>query len=109
MEFRKELENAINSHSKENESNTPDFILAEYLVHCLLAFDLTTKARDKWYGIKPEPGWDRSSISAKPKGERGMMDCGKCGCDFFVHTQILNSRWKRGFCIRAGCRCGRFK
>jgi len=51
--FRKELENLINKHSMENESNTPDYILSDYLVRCLDAFDIATKDRDHWYR-KPE-------------------------------------------------------
>jgi len=33
--FKQELEHLINKHSMENRSNTPDFILADYLVRCL--------------------------------------------------------------------------
>jgi hypothetical protein len=48
-EFRKELEEVINKHSMENGSDTPDFILAEYLVDCLKTFDKTMTSREKWY------------------------------------------------------------
>lgn len=51
--FRKELESLINRHSKENGSNTPDFILAEYLSSCLEAFDRAVKARQAWKGPRP--------------------------------------------------------
>ena len=54
--FEKELEELINKHSKENESDTPDFILAAYLSSCLKTFDDATKSRDKWYGVKLCPG-----------------------------------------------------
>ncbi|MDD5650798.1 MAG: hypothetical protein PHF86_10360 [Candidatus Nanoarchaeia archaeon] len=53
--LRKNIEDAINKVSEENESNTPDFILAEYLINCLKAFDLATKQRDKWYNVNLEP------------------------------------------------------
>lgn len=49
--FRREIETVINRHSKENGSDTPDFILAEYLHHCLVVFDQTVRQRDAWYGI----------------------------------------------------------
>lgn len=52
--FREQLETAINTHSRENGSNTPDFILAEYLAACLAAFDATVNAREKWYGREPQ-------------------------------------------------------
>lgn len=48
--FEKDLASLINRHSMENGSDTPDFILAEYLVGQLKAFNETTNARRKWYG-----------------------------------------------------------
>jgi hypothetical protein len=53
-EFEKQLEHIINCHSIENESNTPDFILAEYLRGCLDVFAKTVTAREKWYGREPK-------------------------------------------------------
>lgn len=52
-EFRTELEKLINRSSMESGSNTPDFILAEYLVGCLAAYDHATKTRDAWLGKGP--------------------------------------------------------
>ncbi len=57
-EFRKELESLINKKSKENGSDTPDFILVEYLNDCLTAFDKATTARTKWYGKGRDPIFD---------------------------------------------------
>lgn len=48
-EFRKELESLINKHSKENGSDTPDYILAEYLLGCLSTFDMAVNNRERWY------------------------------------------------------------
>lgn len=55
--FYDELVSLINSHSKENESDTPDFILAEYLLDCLSTFNRNIRRREEWYGRgrKPEP------------------------------------------------------
>jgi hypothetical protein len=50
MSLKEDLQNVINRNSAENGSNTPDFILAEYLTACLAAFDATSQAREKWYG-----------------------------------------------------------
>jgi hypothetical protein len=50
MDFKKELTNLINCHSKENESNTPDHILANYIENCLHAFIEATQQRETWYG-----------------------------------------------------------
>jgi hypothetical protein len=48
--FTDDLSSAINRHSRENGSNTPDFILADFLASVLTAFDVTSRAREKWYG-----------------------------------------------------------
>lgn len=52
----KQLAELLNSYSVENASNTPDWILADYLLGCLGVFEESTKKRDHWYGIAPEPG-----------------------------------------------------
>lgn len=52
--FRKELEQLINKCSMENGSDTPDFILAEYLVDCLKTFDKAIMTREKWYDRLPK-------------------------------------------------------
>lgn len=53
-EFTKELEHLINCKSLENGSNTPDFMLAEFLSQVMAAFDTTVNAREKWYGRAPQ-------------------------------------------------------
>ena len=45
-----DIQDAINRHSAENDSDTPDFILAEYLIGCLAAWNAGVKARQRWYG-----------------------------------------------------------
>jgi len=42
------LESLLNQQCMENGSDTPDFILADYLCKCLEAFDTATKRRDDW-------------------------------------------------------------
>lgn len=54
--FVVELEALISRYSAENESNTPDFVLAVFLGRCLDAFDEAVKARAVWYGRMDEPG-----------------------------------------------------
>lgn len=49
-EFRDELTTLINKHSRENRSNTPDYLLAEFLVDALNAFDKVVTMREVWYG-----------------------------------------------------------
>ena len=47
--FRRDLTAVINRYSRENGSDTPDFILANYLSQCLAAFDAAARSRDDWY------------------------------------------------------------
>jgi hypothetical protein len=49
-DFTRELSALLNKHSIENESDTPDFILAEYLNECLGAFARVMDKRENWYG-----------------------------------------------------------
>lgn len=51
--FRDELEQLINKHSLENKSDTSDFLLADYLISCLAAFNETVRARETWHGRIP--------------------------------------------------------
>lgn len=48
--LKQELTELLNRHSRENASNTPDFILAEFMLTCLAAFEHTTRERERWYG-----------------------------------------------------------
>ena len=54
--LRQEIAAAINRHSAENGSNTPDFILAEYLTDCLAAFDKAVNARGNFSRSGPVDG-----------------------------------------------------
>lgn len=49
-QFEKDLAELINRHSKENESNTPDFILAKYLNAVLQNFNAAINDREQCYG-----------------------------------------------------------
>jgi hypothetical protein len=44
-----ELAQTLNRYSAENGSDTPDFILAQYLTDCLEAWNRAVQAREKWY------------------------------------------------------------
>lgn len=56
LPFRDALARLLNSASRENFSNTPDFILAQYLSVVLRAFERGVLARDQWYGVTLQPG-----------------------------------------------------
>lgn len=49
-DLRKELTALLNRFSRENFSNTPDFLLANFLMECLQAFERASMQREKWYG-----------------------------------------------------------
>ena len=51
-----ELRALLNRRSRESASNTPDFMLAEYMIKCLEAAEEMIRHRDRWYGIAPAPG-----------------------------------------------------
>ena len=53
--FRADLETLVNRYSRENGSDTPDFILADYLNGCLKQWDTSVRAREQWYGRAPQP------------------------------------------------------
>ena len=48
------LEKFINSNSWEQFSNTPDFILAEYLVDCLEAYEKAVTSNRQWHTGRKE-------------------------------------------------------
>jgi hypothetical protein len=52
--FERALERLINTYSKENDSNTPDFILAKYLQGCLQVWNACVTDREKWYGRRTD-------------------------------------------------------
>ena len=55
-DLRAELAVVLNRFSRENYSNTPDFILAQFLMGCLTSFDEAVGSRDRWYGVELRPG-----------------------------------------------------
>ena len=44
--FESELRAMLNRYGKDTETDTPDYILAEYLERCLSAFDIAVTTRD---------------------------------------------------------------
>jgi hypothetical protein len=52
VSLEEELEALLNKHSAENNSGTPDFILAKFLVSCLGSYNKAVVQREEWYGRK---------------------------------------------------------
>ena len=53
--FEQELKALINRHSRENASNTPDHILALFMLASLEAFEQAVQQREQWYGRNDHP------------------------------------------------------
>ena len=72
MKLEQSFSAAINKVSRENKSNTPDFILADFLCSCLKALETAINEREKWYGIKMDIGKDYEEIVFKAIGAASM-------------------------------------
>jgi hypothetical protein len=56
--FEQELTNLLNRFSQENTSNTPDFVLATFLLGCLETWNRAVADREAWYGrLASPPSW----------------------------------------------------
>jgi len=68
MNLQNEIMMVLNKHRRENNSNTPDFILAMYLESCLLAFEKATQQREAWYGRDACPTSNATPSSTRCSG-----------------------------------------
>lgn len=48
--LERDLSSALNRFSAENASDTPDWILAQFLLGCLAAWNNGVQQREIWYG-----------------------------------------------------------
>lgn len=53
VKFQKALKDLINTYSIENDSNTPDWMIADYLVSCLKNWNYNILRREGWFGRGP--------------------------------------------------------
>jgi hypothetical protein len=67
--FSKGLQNLVNRYSKENNSNTPDFVLAGYIENCLTAFNVAIQQREAFYGRDPRPLQPTTALERPEQGE----------------------------------------
>jgi len=65
--FYSKLIELINCHSLENGSNTPDYVLAEFLMHALEAFDSAVVKRGLFYN---DPEISKTEVGPQ-------LECGK--------------------------------
>jgi hypothetical protein len=61
------LASALNRFCAENASNTPDWILAQFLLGCLAAWNQAVQQRETWYGRDARPG----HLAATPETDEG--------------------------------------
>ena len=65
------IKECINIEGREADSDTPDFILAEYLLACLDAFEMASNQRDAHYGLPQDMAagfTDKDNLQAKTDG-----------------------------------------
>ena len=62
-EFEQELTALVNRYSMEGESNTPDFILAQYITNSLRAYNRAVQQRETWYGRDARPAFKEKTTS----------------------------------------------
>lgn len=91
IKLESELSNLINIVCREQDSNTPDFLLAEFMMKCLDAFELISNKREVWYGVHLGilNNWNELIMTAigeasmcwseKPKGVFDSIRAGKIG------------------------------
>jgi hypothetical protein len=69
--FRRELEELLNRHSMENGSNTPEYVLGDFLAGCLDVFDRAVSIRSMYYGTeKAEEAVTVLMADRRNRGER---------------------------------------
>jgi hypothetical protein len=95
-EFVKDIESTVNKYSKENDSNTPDFILAEFLRDCLHAWNASVTAREKWYGRESQHLGERAVEPTKHDrfGHKIAFDpeCEVCCKEAEAHPQVMTAK-----------------
>jgi len=71
--LEEDLAEVLNRHNQENASDTPDYLLARFLVRCLDAWNATQQERTAWYSRgreeTPEPWPGPSAPPLPPRGE----------------------------------------
>ena len=55
-DFERELAALLNKHSLDTHANTPDYVLARYLIRQLDNFRESTDEREIFFGVKLRPG-----------------------------------------------------
>lgn len=95
-QFKKDLEALINKHSMENGSDTPDFMIADYLCKCLIAYNKTIEQRERWYGRdQKEVGCEHNSVSTNTATIGASVSETIALCDDLDELTAENDLYKR--------------
>ena len=80
-ELEKKLADLINIECRENDSNTPDFLLSEFMMGCLDAFELASNKREVWYGVELDilNNWEELILTAMGEASMCWSDIDKAG------------------------------
>ncbi|KKL97700.1 hypothetical protein LCGC14_1831880 [marine sediment metagenome] len=90
--LEKALRDLLNVHSAENVSNTPDHVLAQFMLGCLDAFNTATQQRETFYGRTPSvagtelnsDGGTHRNEPETPLGQKPLDVCHVCGNEFIT-------------------------
>ena len=66
--LERDLAALLNRHSRENFSSTPDFLLAQFLLRCLEAYEEVMRANTRWHSRGIPVPWDEKAHRV----DRGM-------------------------------------
>jgi hypothetical protein len=99
-EFVDDLARVINAHCVENDSNTPDFILAAFAANVIIAYGNALKERKRWYAEDVQ----RSAMGEPIRAEEPeYLDVRKFHLKFnqvagfrpqFISTRLAEERFK---------------
>lgn len=71
MNLERELTQLLNKYSEDNAAQTPDFLLAKFLLACLRSFASAIGERELWFGRgKWNPGADPAEQRVSAERER---------------------------------------
>lgn len=80
--LERELQSLLNRFSMDNISNTPDFVLAQFLLSCLKGFDAAVQQRETYYGRDVRPSVKGVEILYSGQCNHQIpfgQPCQKCG------------------------------
>jgi hypothetical protein len=105
-EVQKELTNLVNRLSLENASDTPDFIIAEFLHEILGAWNSAVQRREKWYGRRQAAETEDPDEEIREAAQRVQDNLDRLDAQVAIHSttqelkrariQLRNALTKRG-------------